>query len=98
MTMTCCIGETPMRAMNAWRDKSLSFMAASGAPRGAAPPPERECAIHERVRSIPIFTSLGFSGIRVGVGWFECMVARNPQYDGIFDSFHGGALSTDAGL
>ena len=58
--------------------------------------PDAEAAIRERVRSIPIFTSLGFSRIRLGVGWFECTVARNPQYDGIFDSFHGGLLMTAA--
>jgi uncharacterized protein (TIGR00369 family) len=32
----------------------------------------------------------------MGVGWFECAVARNPEFDGIFDSFHGGILMTAA--
>src|SRR5581483_8416193 len=55
-----------------------------------------ESAIRERMRSIPIFKSLGFSGERLGAGSFECAVARNPEYDGIFDSFHGGLLMTAA--
>lgn len=48
------------------------------------------------MQSIPIFKTLGFSNIRIGVGWLETMVARNPDYDGIFDSFHGGLLMTAA--
>ncbi len=46
--------------------------------------------------SIPIFKALGFSNVRLGAGCLECMVARNPQFDGIFDSFHGGLLMTAA--
>ena len=57
---------------------------------------DRESAIRERMQSIPIFKMLGFYNIRIGAGWLESMVARNPEYDGIFDSFHGGLLMTAA--
>lgn len=65
---------------------------------GDLPPlhPEAEAEVRERMRSIPIFTSLGFSGLRLGLGALECTVARNPAFDGIFDSFHGGLLMTAA--
>lgn len=55
-----------------------------------------EAAIRERMRAIPIFKSLGLSQPRLGIGCFECVVARNREYDGIFDSFHGGLLMTAA--
>jgi uncharacterized protein (TIGR00369 family) len=55
-----------------------------------------EAAIRERMQAIPIFHVLGFSNVRIGAGWLESTVARNPQYDGIFDSFHGGMLMTAA--
>jgi len=58
--------------------------------------PATEAEIRTRMRSIPIFTSLGFSGERLCVGSFECTVARNKEFDGIFDSFHGGLLMTAA--
>ncbi|MGC9992237.1 MAG: PaaI family thioesterase [Candidatus Cybelea sp.] len=65
---------------------------------GELPPlaPELETAIRERMQSIPIFETLGFSATRLGAGCFECMVARNKGFDGIFDSFHGGLLMTAA--
>lgn len=58
--------------------------------------PELETSIRERMAAIPIFKSLGFSQLRLGAGCFECTVARNKEYDGIFDSFHGGLLMTAA--
>lgn len=57
---------------------------------------DSEKAIRDRMQSIPIFKSLGFSQPRFGVGWFDCAVARNTEFDGIFDSFHGGMLMTAA--
>jgi uncharacterized protein (TIGR00369 family) len=65
---------------------------------GEMPPlaPEREQAVRDRMQSIPIFKSLGFSEARLGSGCFECTVSRNHDYDGIFDSFHGGLLMTAA--
>ena len=58
--------------------------------------PDVEAAAVVRLQSVPIFKSLGFAEVRIGVGWFECTVARNPEFDGIFDSFHGGLLMTAA--
>jgi uncharacterized protein (TIGR00369 family) len=55
-----------------------------------------EVAIRDRMRSIPIFSNLGFSDIRLGAGAFACRVARKREFDGIFDSFHGGLLMTAA--
>jgi uncharacterized protein (TIGR00369 family) len=65
---------------------------------GELPPlaPDMEKAIRDRMQSIPIFKSLGFSQPRFGAGWFDCAVARNKEFDGIFDSFHGGLLMTAA--
>ena len=65
---------------------------------GELPPlaPDMEKAIRDRMQSIPIFKSLGFSQPRLGAGWFDCSVARNKEFDGIFDSFHGGLLMTAA--
>jgi uncharacterized protein (TIGR00369 family) len=68
-----------------------------GAPPELPPlAPDVEAALRKRIDSIPIFNSLGFSGLRVGAGALECAVARNPEFDGIFDSFHGGLLVTAA--
>lgn len=58
--------------------------------------PQVEAAIRDRMQTIPIFKSLGFTDARLGRGSFECKVARNRDYDGIFDSFHGGLLMTAA--
>jgi acyl-CoA thioesterase len=60
--------------------------------------PAVENTVRERMQSIPIFRSgnLGFSNVRLGLGAFECSVARNREFDGIFDSFHGGLLMTAA--
>ncbi len=54
--------------------------------------------MRERMALIPIFRSgsLGFSKLRLGAGVLECMVARNRDFDGIFDSFHGGFMMTAA--
>lgn len=58
--------------------------------------PEREAAILARLHAIPIFTSLGFRDVRLGEGAFECAVPRKREYDGIFESYHGGLLMTIA--
>ena len=65
---------------------------------GELPPlaPDTEKAIRTRMQSVPIFKSLGFSQARLGLGWFDCAAARNKEFDGIFDSFHGGLLMTAA--
>lgn len=55
-----------------------------------------EAAVRERMLSIPIFKNLGFSNIRLGAGCVDCTAARVHEFDGIFDSFHGGLLMTAA--
>jgi uncharacterized protein (TIGR00369 family) len=57
---------------------------------------ETETAIRDRMHAVPIFASLGLSDIRLGAGAFTCSVARNREFDGIFESFHGGMLMTAA--
>ncbi|HEY4434403.1 MAG TPA: PaaI family thioesterase [Candidatus Cybelea sp.] len=65
---------------------------------GELPPlePGAEAAVRERMHSIPIFSKLGFSDVRLGAGCVDCTVARAREFDGIFDSFHGGLLMTAA--
>ncbi len=65
---------------------------------GEIPPlaPEADRALRERMASIPIFKSLGLSQLRLGPGCLDCVVARDRERDGIFDSFHGGLLMTAA--
>ena len=68
-------------------------------PRPAELPPlgpEIDEALRRRMASIPIFKTLGFRDVRLGRGCFECTVPRRPEYDGIFESFHGGLLMTIA--
>lgn len=68
------------------------------APPAELPPvaPEIEAAVRARMESIPIFSTLGFANARFGRGCFECTVPRRTEYDGIFESFHGGLLMTVA--
>ncbi len=68
-------------------------------PRGDDLPelePEERSRILQRLERIPIFHTLGFEQVRIGRGWFDCVAPRDPKYDGIFESFHGGLLMTVA--
>ncbi len=58
--------------------------------------PDVDAAIRERMNAIPVFGRLGISDLRLGRGAVSCTVARDREYDGIFDSFHGGMLMTAA--
>ena len=55
-----------------------------------------EEAIRDRLQRIPIVDTLGIVVDRVGLGYCAATVPRNPQYDGVFESFHGGLLITIA--
>lgn len=55
-----------------------------------------EQAIIERVRKIPIFDALGIEILGFEPGECHAKVPRDKQYDGIFESFHGGLLMTAA--
>jgi len=69
----------------------------AGPPRELPPlDAEFETQILTRLPQIPIFRSLGFRNVRLGVGCMECTVTRNAEFDGIFDSFHGGLMMTAA--
>jgi uncharacterized protein (TIGR00369 family) len=52
--------------------------------------------ILERIRQIPIFDAIGVQIERFAPGECVATVPRNPAYDGIFESFHGGLLMTVA--
>ncbi|MCC6866333.1 MAG: PaaI family thioesterase [Ignavibacteria bacterium] len=50
----------------------------------------------QRIIKIPIVNTLGFEFIEMNAGICEAIVKHQKQYDGIFESFHGGLLMTVA--
>lgn len=50
----------------------------------------------ERVKTIPVFDTLGFEILEMNDGVCETIVKHNKKYDGIYESFHGGLLMTVA--
>lgn len=50
----------------------------------------------ERVKTIPVFDTLGFELLEVNDGICEAIVKHDKKYDDIFESFHGGLLMTVA--
>jgi len=57
---------------------------------------DKQAAILDRVRQIPIVTTLRMSDIQFEDGVCELTVPRQAMYDGVFESFHGGILMTVA--
>jgi len=57
---------------------------------------DKHAAILERIRRIPIFTTLRMGDVQFGDGVCELTVPRQSIYDGVFESFHGGILMTIA--
>lgn len=57
---------------------------------------ERYDAILARVSKIPIFETLKISILAMAEGYCEVRVPRKHNYDGVFNSFHGGLLMTVA--
>jgi len=49
-----------------------------------------------RISKIPIVDTLGFDFIEMDSGICEAVVKHQKQYDGIYESFHGGLLMTVA--
>ena len=49
-----------------------------------------------RIKKIPIVNTLGFEFIEMDNGICEAIVNHQKQYDGIYESFHGGLLMTVA--
>jgi len=58
--------------------------------------PEKELAILERIRTIPIYETLRMEASAFDKGYCELKVPRQAIYDGVFQSFHGGILMTIA--
>lgn len=58
--------------------------------------PRTEAAVLERLRSIPISTTLGFEVLSMSDGACSIRVPRRLEYDGIHETFHGGILMTAA--
>lgn len=58
--------------------------------------PEVEARIRERISHIPIVQSLGFVSMHFAAGVCEAEVTHRKEFDGIFESFHGGMLMTVA--
>jgi uncharacterized protein (TIGR00369 family) len=58
--------------------------------------PERVAGIHARVAKIPIIETLAMRDVVLDDGACELTVPRQPRYDGVFESFHGGLLMTVA--
>jgi len=57
---------------------------------------ELQNAIVARVKKIPIFETLKMEIIAFDEGCCEIKVPRQKNYDGVFESFHGGILMTIA--
>lgn len=57
---------------------------------------EKVEAIMARISAIPIFDTLGMEIISLEDGFCEARVGRRPEFDGIYESFHGGMLATVA--
>lgn len=58
--------------------------------------PELERSILERIKRIPIVSTLNLKILRFDDGYCESWVPREVKYDGVFESFHGGLLMTVA--
>ncbi|TAJ17941.1 MAG: PaaI family thioesterase [Planctomycetota bacterium] len=56
----------------------------------------QKSAVFARLRSIPIYATLKFDVLGAEPGKVSMRVPRDPRYDGIFESFHGGILMTAA--
>lgn len=58
--------------------------------------PEIEQSIRARIHAIPIVGTLEFADVRFGDGTYELRLPRRKKYDGVFESLHGGLLTTAA--
>ena len=56
--------------------------------------PEEVERVRERVMAVPISTALGLQLLGLNRGVCVMMMTRDPAYDGIFASMHGGFLMT----
>lgn len=58
--------------------------------------PELAASIKARVSKIPIVETLSLEILSLAKGFCAVRVPRRKQYDGVFESFHGGLLMTVA--
>ena len=57
---------------------------------------EQLLALDQRIQSIPIVDTLKMKILKLEKGNCEEMVPRHTQWDGIYETFHGGMLGTIA--
>ena len=57
---------------------------------------EQLLALDKRIQSIPIVATLKMKILKLEKGICEAMVPRHTQWDGIYETFHGGMLGTIA--
>ena len=57
---------------------------------------EQLLALDQRIQSIPIVGTLKMKILKLEKGSCEAMVPRHTQWDGIYETFHGGMLGTIA--
>jgi uncharacterized protein (TIGR00369 family) len=53
-------------------------------------------ALLKRICAIPIMETLKIEVLALAEGYCETKIPRKPDYDGVFESFHGGLLMTIA--
>lgn len=63
---------------------------------GAELDPKQIERLLQRIRKIPIMTTLELEVIELKAGYCELKAPRLRSYDGIYHSFHGGLLMTAA--
>lgn len=63
---------------------------------GAELAPDYRDRIMERIYKIPIMSTLKLEVTEIKAGYCEMKAPRRRNYDGIFNSFHGGLLMTVA--
>ncbi|MEO6463070.1 MAG: PaaI family thioesterase [Candidatus Eisenbacteria bacterium] len=56
--------------------------------------PEEVERVRERAMAVPISSALGLQLLGLNRGVCKMMMTRDPKFDGIFDSLHGGFLMT----
>ena len=57
---------------------------------------EQLLALDQRIQSIPIVKTLKMKILKLEKGSCEAIVPRHTQWDGIYETFHGGMLGTIA--
>lgn len=74
----------------------MSPMQGTDAPTFKPLDPQLVADIEARARRVPIFNTLGFQVVEMGEGACSVRVPHRSEFDGIYESFHGGLLMTVA--